>query len=195
MAKQINVGVGGVVKKVKEVPFSIGGVIKKAKKGVCGVGGVVKTFFGTAYTTDYGYNTGASDNVTVYDSFVGVDGETIRIYADYKGIGSSNSNGRTHWFDVMNNMDTLGGKSFKCDYSITNYSAFSGTVQIRQYDADGNELVDKELSGSGSYSVTLNSNTTRIRFRLWMGGQSSRRTETVVFSNITIAGKSLFDNI
>ena len=45
MAKQINDGVGGVVKKVKEVPFSIGGVVKKAKKGVCSIGGVVKEFF------------------------------------------------------------------------------------------------------------------------------------------------------
>ena len=45
MAKQINVGVGGVVKKVKEVPIGIGGVVKKAKKGVCGIGGVVKEFF------------------------------------------------------------------------------------------------------------------------------------------------------
>lgn len=45
MAKQINVGIGGVVKKIKEVPLGIGGVIKKAKKGVCSVGGVVKEFF------------------------------------------------------------------------------------------------------------------------------------------------------
>lgn len=45
MAKQINVSVGGVVKKVKKVPLGIGGVVKEAKKGVCGVGGVVKTFF------------------------------------------------------------------------------------------------------------------------------------------------------
>lgn len=45
MAKQINVGVDGVVRTVKEVPISIGGVVKKAQKGVCGVGGVVKTFF------------------------------------------------------------------------------------------------------------------------------------------------------
>lgn len=49
MAKQINVGVDGVVKKVKEVPLCIDGVVKKAKKGVCGVGGVVKEFFASAY--------------------------------------------------------------------------------------------------------------------------------------------------
>lgn len=45
MAKQINIGVGGVVKKVSKVPASIGGVVKQMKKGVCGIGGVVKTFF------------------------------------------------------------------------------------------------------------------------------------------------------
>lgn len=45
MAKQINVGVGGVVKKVSKVPISIGGVVKQVKKWVCGVGGVVKEFF------------------------------------------------------------------------------------------------------------------------------------------------------
>lgn len=51
MAKQINIGVGGVVKKVSKVPASIGGVVKEMKKGVCGVGGVVKEFW-TALDTD-----------------------------------------------------------------------------------------------------------------------------------------------
>lgn len=45
MAKQINVGVGGVVNKVSKPTFSVGGVVKIAKKGVCGIGGVVKEFF------------------------------------------------------------------------------------------------------------------------------------------------------
>lgn len=45
MAKQINVCVGGVVKKVTKVPACIGGVVKEMKKGVCGVGGAVREFF------------------------------------------------------------------------------------------------------------------------------------------------------
>lgn len=45
MAKQINIGVGGVVKKMSKVPVAIGGVVKEVKKGVCGIGGVVKEFF------------------------------------------------------------------------------------------------------------------------------------------------------
>lgn len=45
MAKQINVSIGGTVKKVSQPYTWVGGVLKKVKKGVCGVGGVVKTFF------------------------------------------------------------------------------------------------------------------------------------------------------
>lgn len=57
MAKQINIGVGGVVKKVKKVPASIGGVVKEMKKGVCGIDGVVKEFFRSEFTIyDNGYN-------------------------------------------------------------------------------------------------------------------------------------------
>ena len=57
MAKQINIGVGGVMKKVKKVPASIGGVVKEMKKGVCGVGGVVKEFFNSEFVIyDHGYD-------------------------------------------------------------------------------------------------------------------------------------------
>lgn len=90
MAKQINVGVGGVVKTVKEVPISIGGVVKKAQKGVCGVGGVVKTFYeselvlwdgssvqngakwygsNTGYNLDYAFDKGALNNKTLVIKF------------------------------------------------------------------------------------------------------------------------------
>lgn len=57
MAKQINVGVGGAVKKVSKVPICIGGVVKQAKKGVAGVGGAVKEFFSSGYDLySYGSN-------------------------------------------------------------------------------------------------------------------------------------------
>lgn len=57
MAKQINIGVGGITKKVKKVHASIGGVVKEMKKGVCGVGGVVKEFFNSEFVIyDYGYD-------------------------------------------------------------------------------------------------------------------------------------------
>lgn len=55
MAKQNDACVGGVIKKVSEVPICIGGVIKEAKKGVCCVGGVIKEFFQSCFTIyDYG---------------------------------------------------------------------------------------------------------------------------------------------
>lgn len=78
MAKQINVGVGGVVKKVKEVPLGIGGVVKKAKSGKCGIGGVVKTFFeselvlydtGTQY---YTINNTSSATITFNSSSISI---------------------------------------------------------------------------------------------------------------------------
>ena len=46
MAKQISVGVGGVVKKAAKVRVGVGGVVKTVKKGVCGIGGVVREFYG-----------------------------------------------------------------------------------------------------------------------------------------------------
>lgn len=49
MAKQINVGIGGVVKTVKSVYTGIGGVVKTVKSGKCGIGGVVKEFFASEY--------------------------------------------------------------------------------------------------------------------------------------------------
>lgn len=45
MAKQISVGIGGVVKTVKSVHVGVGGVVKTVKSGKCGIGGAVKTFF------------------------------------------------------------------------------------------------------------------------------------------------------
>lgn len=62
MAKEIDVSVSGVVKKVKEVPLGVSGVVKKAKKGVCGVGGAVKTFF-EAVTTLYSSTSTTSVNL------------------------------------------------------------------------------------------------------------------------------------
>lgn len=44
MAKQINVGVGGV-KKASKVYTSVGGIVRQIKKGVCSVSGFVKEFF------------------------------------------------------------------------------------------------------------------------------------------------------
>ena len=49
MAKEIDICIGGVVKKVKTVPIRIGGVTKEAKKGFCGVGGAVKEFFNSEF--------------------------------------------------------------------------------------------------------------------------------------------------
>ena len=82
MAKQINVGVGGVVKTVKKVPFSIGGIVKQAKKGVCGVGGVVKEFFTglITFTKNLGYYTVHDTYVYLYGS--SDDASEYYIYGD-----------------------------------------------------------------------------------------------------------------
>lgn len=85
MAKQINAGVGGVVKKVSKVPISIGGVVKEVKKGVCGIGGVVKEFFNSEYVvydrgTEYlEVAASSSAGTTFYDEYISVAlTETLR---------------------------------------------------------------------------------------------------------------------
>ncbi len=82
MAKQINAGIGGVVKKVKKVPFSIGGVVKEAKKGVCGIGGVVKTFYTSEYASiQEAYNDGALSSLVVQWGYDKDDGEEWSQYS------------------------------------------------------------------------------------------------------------------
>ena len=100
MAKQINVSVGGVVKKVKKVPLGIGGVVKEAKKGVCGVGGVVREFFASSIITSVTKTSTTTVNVNdTYDNAKALSVKTggssyenaIYLYGDFsnKVIGFS----------------------------------------------------------------------------------------------------------
>lgn len=86
MPKQINVGVNGAVKTVKEVPLCINGVIKKAIKGVCGVNGAVREFFAMSdYEQIQNYS-------LIYDR--GTEYVGLSIYAEdpnYGGICSKES--------------------------------------------------------------------------------------------------------
>lgn len=90
MAKQINVCVGGVVKKVSKVPACIGGVVKEMKKGVCGVGGVVKEFYAAGFTIfDYGENPYNIRTVNEHaDNFASVNSDCLSI-SSYKCYSES----------------------------------------------------------------------------------------------------------
>lgn len=99
MAKQINVGVGGVVKKVSKPTFSVGGVVKTAKKGVCGVGGVVKEFYAGEYVlydrgTNYAGLTASNSDNEVGTQFIAIytgSSHNVKLpsinYANYSSVG------------------------------------------------------------------------------------------------------------
>lgn len=118
MAKQINVGVGGVVKKVSKVPISIGGVVKQVKKGVCGVGGVVKEFFSgiITFSSTNGYYSnsfkngcttihGSSDSAAsfyAYSSDIGNKSVSMKLDIEsYQGVGFYALTG-TGYYDYSN---------------------------------------------------------------------------------------------
>ena len=61
MAKQINVGIDGVIKKVSKVTCGVDGVVKTVKKGTCGIDGVVKEFFASELVL---YNNGVQNGAT-----------------------------------------------------------------------------------------------------------------------------------
>ena len=170
MAKQIDVSVGGVVKKVKKVPLGIGGVVKEAKKGVCGVGGVVKTFFESNIIT----STEANDKCYryVYNGHLSIasnessDEKIIRatwkIYGDFAGksysftIASSDGSETNVSVEIYHSgsTDTLifGSKTTRTGtfpegttffmFKTGNNRDYNGEIEVYSVILDGTEYID-----------------------------------------------------
>ena len=151
MAKQINVGVGGV-KRTSKVRAGVGGVVKTITKGVAGVGGVVKEFYGgeKIFEDDYDYEYvglstyngylnvkpnmgGSTGHLYIYGDFAGKTYSiTIRAYEESVDIMPSDSSG-TH----------LGGFiSFNTGSDVTKTGTFKDGVaclHFRQYEPEENQ--------------------------------------------------------
>lgn len=138
MAKQINIGYGGAVKKVKEVPFSIGGAIKKAKKGFCGVGGAVKEFF-TSNPLVFSYKLfiGWYDNTDTYIQF-------------NNGTTTSGSGTRVEIRNIYGHVIKI-----KIGASTSNPS-----VALFYADDGSNSRDTKEYSGTGENTLTFDCTST-----------------------------------
>lgn len=158
MAKQINVGVGGVVKKVKEVPIGIGGVVKKAKKGVCGIGGVVKEFFTSGLNlsiTVTNDNEGKIrfgnifGNKKFYLNTGGKNRASIRIYGDFAGKKISISTGH--------DTDNTSGYVYGC-------SADDEVITTFVCNGDGYHTTTKtadQTSGLAYFRISVNSTVSK----------------------------------
>lgn len=170
MAKQINVSVGGVVKKVKKVPLGIGGVVKEAKKGVCGVGGVVKTFFESNIITALKLSSKAYK--MNYNSYLYIgcnessDEKIIRaygyVYGDFAGKpysftiasedGSESNVSVEIYHSGSTNILTFGSKTTKTGtfpdgttyfcFKTGNNRDYSGGLDIYSVILDGTEYLD-----------------------------------------------------
>ena len=143
MAKQIDVSVGGVVKKVKKVPLGIGGVVKEAKKGVGGVGGVVKTFFESNIIT----STNANDKCYRYT------------YNDYLYIGSNESSDekiiRAYWYIYGD----FSGKSYS--FTISSEDGEDASVSVEIYYGSTKTLTFRNKT---TITGTFPDGTTYFRF-------------------------------
>lgn len=136
MAKQINIGVGGVVKKVKEVPIGIGGVVKKAKKGVCGIGGVVKEFFNSSYEL---YDNGVANGTTFsyftnYSSFYAEDAGS---YFNCRTTSSVGTNGNSTRQFVIKTKSMIDVTSYNTLNVTFTHIAGSGAGSVKAATATG----------------------------------------------------------
>lgn len=159
MAKQINVGIGGVVKKVSKVPAAIGGVVKEMKKGVCGVGGVIKTFFESNFLLynngEWGNGYGIVAGNTVGTYFTITDKGTY-ITQTWKSSGSSSAYLMSSKYIDLTKYSKLHIK-FRVDNYNDSYYQFGADVYIKQssgYYSRAGYISDRDASVGTIYDVT-----------------------------------------
>ena len=170
MAKQINLGIGGVVKTVKGVYAGVGGVVKTVKSGKCGIGGAVKTFFEntiiTSVTNRYGSN---------YTT-ISATSTMLKI--------TTTSSSRHGYLDIYGD---FGGKSV----TITGYEGSSATGWFRWYDSSGTELDAVDLDRT-NYTFTLDSGTTQITLDVYPSSSGDRY---IYFTIFEIDGHNILEEI
>lgn len=141
MAKQINVGIGGAVKKVSKLYAGVGGVVKQIKKGVAGVGGVVKTFYESSTITSA--NTGGNlvNLSKTSDGYLSwnISGSSGQGYIDIYGDFAGKSYSITAYcsgYDIDVYEESRVTTWFSYDETSTKTGTFktsTGRVRLQQY--------------------------------------------------------------
>lgn len=179
MAKEIDVCIGGVIKKVKKVPICIGGVIKEAKKGFGGVGGYVKEFFtsnpltystspsGAGYINDSGYfqcYSGTAESGTGPQLIImGVAGHKIKIStqtsASYTRVYVHSSPSGTSILNATNKDSatatvTVDCTSYTGEQCIKVYTAsskgYNYNFQVKNIYVDGESVMESLVEWANS---------------------------------------------
>lgn len=165
MAKQINVCVGGVVKKVSKVSACIGGVVKEMKKGVCGVGGVVKEFYASGFTIfDYGENPYNIRTVNTYaDKFASVKSDRLSVSTftcyseDAKYPFTSDAMSELTSLDEYNYVKIIADASFFDHYHYTTF-VFGSRKETVSVQSKGSAIDDDTASIQTGYYTLTSSN-------------------------------------
>lgn len=179
MAKEIDLGYGGAVKKVKKVYGGVGGAVKELKKGYCGVGGAVKTFFAKEAFTSYTVENSLGKTYDAGNSAIKLNGAysdntttKVTIYGPF--------NGKTC---------TLTGRATTRDASAHVAVSSLSNMYSSHYFTSGASLK--------TVTLTCPSDTTYIQFRL-----SGTKTSSDIYSpttfyitDFTIDGESVFDEL
>ena len=156
MPKQINVGINGVVKTVKEVPLSINGVVKKATKGVCGVDGTVREFF------NYGDYTQIQNYYLIYDR--GTEYVTLNIATENSSSGG---------FCTKNSTNiNIGKKSNDNYYWAGGIISTASAVDMTNYQTasvllNSNSTTSTESDGGDHYGAALVASTSGTSMHVW----------------------------
>lgn len=176
MAKQINVGVGGAVKKVSKVYASVGGAVKEIKKGVAGVGGAVKEFFTSNLITSLSRSakcwiTAQYGNYLYIQSNESSDEESIYAYAYVYGDFSE--------------------KSYSFDVSPSDTTVY---IQIYGPSTSGGSVVQKsELSFSSSTHTRTGTFPTGCPYFRFQTGANREDSGGINVHSVVIDGTEYID--
>lgn len=84
----------------------------------------------------------------------------------------------------------LAGKEVSFDYVGTGYNIYHSTIEYKESYEDGSSYT-KSLRDTGSFTRTIPEGVYRFRIGIWFSGTATR-TASLVISNATLDGKSIF---
>ena len=195
MGKSMNIGVGGVARRVVQPHVGVGGVARAVKNGYIGVGGVARRFFGHDYTVTFQILGTDNQYRTLNDSYSAPDGGAWRFYLDSTGTRQTTDNPHRAVVDISGE---LGGRT------VTLTARRTATNIVDDEDIDAAKAVcwgsDGELIASeqtyftaGSYqqyTFTLPDEAKTMRLGVWLASAGTAQIELEI-TDLEIAGEVL----
>lgn len=189
MAKNAFIGVGNVVRKIKQPYIGVGNAVRKVKSGFIGVNNVVRQFF-PSYKLDFSYfidGDGQYDYVILEDGFSGVEDGAWKFMVDYYGkVDSGTPVGRAiAWVEISD--FSFEGKTIEIAYSCYKADVGEGYL-ITYYDANNTLLGYDSLNPNLTQDTRkIPTGTTRVTVGVHGGAEGSSYL-TLTVSSFVIDG-------